>query len=65
MKLKLFTKKSVHENAGYYYELAKVAKKKIKGTERAIEETKKEIKIQLSRFPLKVVYNSYAGECCI
>ena len=44
MKLKLFTKKSVHENAAYYYELAKDAKKKIKGTEKAIEETKKEMK---------------------
>ncbi len=44
MKLKLFTNKSVHENAAYYYELAKEAKKKIKGTEKAIEETRKEIK---------------------
>jgi len=43
MKLKLFTNKSVHENAAYYYELAKEAKKKIKGTEKAIEETKKEM----------------------
>ena len=44
MKIKLFIKKSVHENAAYYYELSKDAKKKIKGTEKAIEETKKEMK---------------------
>ncbi|NYZ77182.1 DUF814 domain-containing protein [Candidatus Micrarchaeota archaeon] len=43
MKLSLFIKKSVHESAAHYYELAKVARKKAEGAERAIVETKKEI----------------------
>ena len=43
MKVKLFFNKSVHENAAYYYELAKKAREKIKGLQQAIEETKKEM----------------------
>jgi predicted ribosome quality control (RQC) complex YloA/Tae2 family protein len=43
MDLKLFYEKSVHENAGYYYELAKESREKISGVEKAIEETKKEM----------------------
>ena len=44
MDVKVFINKSVHENAAYYYELAKEAKRKMKGAEKAIEETKKEMK---------------------
>lgn len=44
MKLKLFYDKSVHENAAYYYELAKECREKIAGLEKAIKETEKEIK---------------------
>lgn len=43
MDVKISVSKSVNENAAYYYELAKEAKKKIAGTEKAIEETKKEM----------------------
>ncbi|MEM2909103.1 MAG: NFACT RNA binding domain-containing protein [Candidatus Bilamarchaeaceae archaeon] len=43
MRIKLFLDKSVHENAAYYYQLAKETRKKMEGAERAIEETKKEI----------------------
>ncbi len=43
MRIKLFINKSIHENAAYYYELAKKARKKAEGVEKAIEETKKEI----------------------
>jgi predicted ribosome quality control (RQC) complex YloA/Tae2 family protein len=43
MRLKLFYEKSVHENAAYYYQLAKEAKKKIQGLEEAIKQTEKEI----------------------
>lgn len=41
MRIKIFIDKSVHENAAYYYELAKEARKKAAGAEKAIEETKK------------------------
>ncbi|MFH1520173.1 MAG: NFACT RNA binding domain-containing protein [Candidatus Micrarchaeota archaeon] len=41
--MKIFWNKTVHENAAYYYELAKDTKSKISGLEKAIEETKKEI----------------------
>ncbi|MBD3210103.1 DUF814 domain-containing protein [Candidatus Micrarchaeota archaeon] len=44
MKLRLFYNKSVHENAAYYYELAKETKKKIEGLKKAIKETEKELK---------------------
>ncbi|MBU0532581.1 DUF814 domain-containing protein [Candidatus Micrarchaeota archaeon] len=43
MKIKIFYNKSVHENAAYYYELAKECKEKISGLEKAIKETEKEI----------------------
>ncbi len=43
MRLKLFYNKSVHENAAYYYQLAKESKEKVAGVEKAIEETKKEM----------------------
>lgn len=43
MRLKLFYNKSVHENAAYYYQLAKEAKEKMAGAEKAIGETKREI----------------------
>ncbi|VVC03735.1 Uncharacterised protein [Candidatus Bilamarchaeum dharawalense] len=41
--MRIFWNKSVHENAAYYYDLAKDTKEKIAGVEKAIEETKKEI----------------------
>lgn len=41
--MKIFWNKSVHENAAYYYELAKNSKDKMSGLKKAIEETKKEI----------------------
>jgi predicted ribosome quality control (RQC) complex YloA/Tae2 family protein len=44
MRLKLFYNKSVHENAAYYYQLAKETKKKILGLEEAIKQTEKEMK---------------------
>lgn len=43
MRITIFIDKSVHENAAYYYELAKEARKKAEKTEKAIEETKKAI----------------------
>lgn len=43
MKLTLFYEKSVHENAAYYYQLAKESREKIAGVEKAIKETEKEI----------------------
>ncbi|MFH0885424.1 MAG: NFACT RNA binding domain-containing protein [Candidatus Micrarchaeota archaeon] len=43
MRIKLFYMKSVHENAAYYYELAKESREKIAGVEKAMEETKKEM----------------------
>ncbi|MFA5077808.1 MAG: NFACT RNA binding domain-containing protein, partial [Candidatus Micrarchaeia archaeon] len=43
MKIRLGLGKSVHENAAAYYEEAKEAREKMKGVERAMEETKKEI----------------------
>ncbi len=44
MRVRLFYGKSVHENAAYYYELAKEARKKIEGLEEAIRQTEEEIK---------------------
>jgi len=44
MKLRIFYNKSVHENAAYYYELAKECKQKISGLEKAIKQTEKELK---------------------
>lgn len=43
MRIKLYTNKSIHENAAYYYDLAKEAKKKAEGLGQAIEETRKQI----------------------
>jgi len=43
MLLKLFYEKSVHENAAYYYELAKESRQKAAGLEDAIKQTEKEI----------------------
>ncbi|MCI0503077.1 NFACT RNA binding domain-containing protein [Candidatus Micrarchaeota archaeon] len=43
MRIRLFYNKSVHENAAYYYELAKASREKISGVEKAMEETKKEM----------------------
>ena len=43
MELKLGITKTVQENAAYYYDQAKETKKKLKGLEKAIEDTKKEI----------------------
>ncbi|MDD5337495.1 MAG: NFACT RNA binding domain-containing protein [Candidatus ainarchaeum sp.] len=43
MRIRLNIGKSVHENAAAYYEEAKEAREKIKGLEKAMEETKKEI----------------------
>ena len=43
MNIRLKIDKSVHENAALYYEDAKEIRKKIKGLEKAIEETKTEI----------------------
>lgn len=44
MKVKIFYNKSVHENAAYYYDLAKECKEKTAGLEKAMEDTKKEMK---------------------
>ena len=43
MNFKLFYNKSVHENAAYYYDLAKKSKEKLAGVEKAIEQTQKEL----------------------
>lgn len=43
MRLKLLYQKSVHENAAHYYQLAKEAREKIAGAEKAMEETRKEM----------------------
>jgi predicted ribosome quality control (RQC) complex YloA/Tae2 family protein len=43
MRIKIFYDRSVHENAAYYYGLAKESREKINGAEKAIEETKSEI----------------------
>jgi len=43
MKVTLTVNKSIPENAAFYYEQAKRAKKKISGAKEAIEKTKKEI----------------------
>jgi predicted ribosome quality control (RQC) complex YloA/Tae2 family protein len=43
MKIKIFLNKSVAENAAYYYEQSKEARKKREGLLAAIEQTKKEI----------------------
>lgn len=43
MRIKIFYGRSVHDNAAYYYGLAKESREKIAGVEKAIEETKKEI----------------------
>ena len=45
MRLKLFYGKSVHENAAYYYELAKESREKIAGVLKAMEETEKEMDV--------------------
>lgn len=44
MRIRLYINRSIHENAAYYYEEAKQARKKTEGLEQAIEETKKQIK---------------------
>ena len=44
MKIKLKINKSLHENIADYYEQAKETRKKIKGAEKAIEETKEVMK---------------------
>jgi predicted ribosome quality control (RQC) complex YloA/Tae2 family protein len=44
MRIRLFYLKSVHENAAYHYQLAKESREKISGLEKAMEETRKEIK---------------------
>ena len=41
--MKIFYDRSVHENASYYYDLAKKGREKISGLEKAIEQTEKEI----------------------
>jgi predicted ribosome quality control (RQC) complex YloA/Tae2 family protein len=46
MRLRLFYNKSVHENAAYYYQLAKETRKKIQGLEEAIKQTEKEMEGQ-------------------
>jgi predicted ribosome quality control (RQC) complex YloA/Tae2 family protein len=43
MKLKIFWNRSVHENAAYYYQLAKEDREKIKGLEQAMKQTEKEM----------------------
>ena len=45
MKIKLSYLKSVHENAGGYYQLAKETRQKIEGLEEAIKETQKEMEL--------------------
>ena len=43
MRIRIFYDRSVHENAAYYYGLAKESRAKIAGLEKAIAETEKEI----------------------
>ncbi|MFH0737515.1 MAG: NFACT RNA binding domain-containing protein [Candidatus Micrarchaeota archaeon] len=43
MKVTVFYNKTVHENASYYYQLAKEAREKVAGAEKALAETEKEI----------------------
>lgn len=43
MRLKIFYDRSVHDNAAYYYGLAKEAKEKAAGLEKAIGDTEKEM----------------------
>ncbi len=43
MRIRLRIGKSVHENAGAYYDEAKEAREKVKGAEKAIDETRSEI----------------------
>ncbi len=43
MRIKLFYDRSVHENAAYYYQLAKESREKMEGARKAIAETEKEI----------------------
>ena len=49
MKIKLFLDKSVNENASFYFEKSKKAKKKIEGTRKAIEELEKKLKALKSK----------------
>jgi predicted ribosome quality control (RQC) complex YloA/Tae2 family protein len=44
LRITLFYDKTVHENAAYYYELAKESRGKAEGLKKAMEETEKEIK---------------------
>lgn len=46
MRISLFLDKTVHENASYYYERAKEARRKAAGVEKIIEETKREMEKQ-------------------
>lgn len=43
MRVKIYYDRSVHENAAYYYGLAKESREKLAGLEKAINETEKEI----------------------
>lgn len=43
MKIKLFLKKSIEQNAALYYEKAKKAKRKIEGAEKALDRSKKKL----------------------
>ncbi len=43
MRIRLFYDRSVHENAAYYYQLAKESREKMEGARKAIAETEKEI----------------------
>ena len=44
MKIKLYLRKSVEENAGLYFDKAKKAKKKLSGVNRALEQSKEKLK---------------------
>lgn len=43
MRIRLYYNKSVHENAAYYYQLAKESREKIAGLEAAMDQTRKEM----------------------
>ncbi|HSB46663.1 MAG TPA: NFACT RNA binding domain-containing protein [Candidatus Bilamarchaeum sp.] len=43
MRIKLFYERSVHDNAAYYYGLAKESREKIEGAKKAMKETEKEM----------------------
>ena len=57
MEIEINLNKSVDENAGDYFELAKKAKKKLEGAKKALEESKK--KLAKRKNPERVPHRHY------